>query len=100
MCVGGCGCVCVCVLRGGNKKDGVNTCAVFTLKLINFRKRNNVKGGIGKSYAGKKTVLIQRERKNTPIFKELKISVHIQGALFSDLNVFKFHNWLHIKYLL
>ena len=45
MCVGGCGCVCVCVLRGGNKKDGVNTCAVFTLKLINFRKRNNVKGG-------------------------------------------------------
>ena len=54
MCVGGCGCVCVCVLRGGNKKDGVNTCAVFTLKLINFRKRNNVKGGIGKSYAGKK----------------------------------------------
>ena len=52
---------------------------------------------VGKSYAGKKTVLIQRERKNTPIFKEIKISVHIQGALFSNLKVFIFHNWLHIK---
>ena len=47
--------VIVCVLRGGNKKDGVNTCAVFTLKLINFRKRNNVKGGRQK---------LRREKKN------------------------------------